>query len=156
MYVEDPWGLRWEMTQGIYYGSSANTTAQTGSECFIYEGNYIPQNGELTTHPSGNYRKITRLTTGSGAFISKIIGGEHFDVIPSETNGGGSTSKWCDVWWPSKTGQLGLFGGSAYGGAGCGFVAADATFGFGDASASLGSRLAYYGDLTFVNGKSIG
>lgn len=156
MYVEDPWGLRWEMTQGIYYGSSANTTAQTGSECFIYEGNYIPQNGELTTHPSGNYREITRLTTGSGAFISKIIGGEHFDVIPSEVSGGSSTSKWCDAWWSNTTGQLGLFGGWANIGACCGFVAAEASYDFGLANAVCGSRLAYYGDLTFVNGKSIG
>lgn len=155
MYVEDPWGLRWEMTQGIYYGSSANTTAQTGSECFIYEGNYIPQNGELTTHPSGNYRKIKRLTTGSGAFISKIIGGEHFDVIPSETNGGGSTSKWCDACWSNSTGQLDVFGSPASNGSLCGPVAAAATYGFGSASAYIGSRLAYYGDLTFINGKQL-
>ena len=154
MYVEDPWGLRWEMTQGIYYGSSTNTPAQTGNECYIYEGNYIPQNGELTTQPSGNYRQIERLTTGSATFISKIIGGEHFDVIPSETNGD-STSKWCDAWWSNTTGQLGLFGGHAYVGASCGFVAANASDDFGNANAGIGSRLAYYGDLTFVNGKSI-
>lgn len=156
MYVEDPWGLRWEMTQGIYYGSSANTTAQTGSECFLYEGNRIPDSTELTTHPSGNYRQITSLTTGASSYISKIIGGEHFDVIPQELNNSASSNaKWCDAWWSNSTGQLGLFGGNAAVGAGCGFVAATADVDFGYADAYCGSRLAYYGDLTFVNGKNI-
>ena len=151
MYVEDPWGLRWEMTQGIYYGVATNE-GQKAEDCYIYEGNYIPDASKL---PTGNYRETTRLTTGSVSFISKIIGGEHFDVIPSETNGGGSTSKWCDAWWSSTTDQLGLFGGSANDGSRCGPVAAHASSVFGNASAYFGSRLAYYGDLTFINGNQL-
>ena len=144
------------MTQGIYYGSSANTTAQTGSECFIYEGNRVPTDAELKGKPTGNYRETTRLTTGSGAFISKIIGGEHFDVIPQELNNSASSNaKWCDKWWSNTTGQLGLFGGHAHLGASCGFVAAYAGNGFGGADANDGSRLAYYGDLTFINGNQL-
>lgn len=150
--VEDFWGWYWQMVQNVFFGSSANA-AQTGTECFIYEGNRMPSNSELTTHPVGEYRQIQRLTT-DWAFISSLLIGEYFDLMPT-IKGGDSNSHWCDANVASPTGQLLLWGGLAYGGAICGSSCSDSYDGWAYADANIGSRLAYYGQPQIVTGKAM-
>lgn len=149
--VEDFWGWYWQMVQGVFFGSSANA-AQTGSECFIYEGNRMPSNAELTTHPIGEYRQIRRIT--NGGWISSLLIGEYFDVIPSVI-GGDSNSHWCDNSWTSDTGQLLLWGGNASHGANCGSSYSCSNDGWANTTAHIGSRLAYYGQPQIVTGKAM-
>lgn len=151
--IEDLWGWDWEMTQGVYFGNSANAS-QDGSEVFIYEGNRLPTSAELTTHPNGDYRQLTRLTTGSGVYVQEMLLGEKFDLIPKKT-GGGSNSYWTDGWWGSATGQLLLWGGAANSGAACGLACVPSNDAFSYSYANYGARLAYYGDIQFVNGAEI-
>lgn len=153
-WFEDPWGLRWESTQGCYFGSSENS-GQTGSETFIYDGNRLPTDAELKGKPSGTYRQLTKMTTGSSSYITKIIGGEYFDIFASVVSGS-STTYWADCYYTSSVGQLCLLGGGmANVGSACGPVAADLSAAFGHAGTAVGSRLAYYGPLTFVDGREI-
>ena len=149
--TEDPYGWFWHMLQGCYYGNSGNA-AQTGKEVFIYEGNRMPTSSELANHPSGNYRQLTRLTTSN--YINKLVLGEFFDIIPSQ-HGGGSTSGWADYNYANDTGQLCLWGGSAYAGSDGGLVYSHSSYAFSYSSSSFGARLAYYGPITFVDGKDI-
>ena len=149
--IEDPYGWQWEMIQGIYAGNSDNAS-QDGTELFIYEGNRMPTAGELSTHPSGQYRQLTRMT--SSGYISREILGEFFDLFPTALNGG-STSYWCDYAYASATGQLVLWGGSAYYGSDCGLAYAISSDAFSHSSARVGARLAYYGDIEIVNGDDI-
>lgn len=151
MGIEDPYGWQWEFLQGVFCGSS-NNSAQSGTEIFIYKGNRLPTTAELAAHPNGEYRQATR-QTASGQ-VQEIILGEHFDIFPKKI-GGNSTSYWADYSWANTTGQLVLWGGAAYGGASCGLACAASGNDWSDSAAYVGSRLAYFGNLTFVSGASL-
>ena len=86
--------------------------------------------------------------------MQEIILGEHFDIFPKKI-GGNSTSYWADYSWANTTGQLVLWGGSASYGASCGLAFANSYHGWSGSGASIGSRLAYFGNLTFVSGASL-
>lgn len=151
--IEDAWNWQHEMTQNIYFGKSENT-GQTGKEVFIYEGNRMPTDAELTTNPAGDYRKLEQ--NNEQGYISNMVLGEFFDLISLNTTGGGSNNYWCDYFWRDlATGQLCLFGGHANYGlySGIAFVASYADFSV--AYKSCGCRLAYYGKTQYVNGADI-
>lgn len=150
--IEDPYGLQWEIIQNIYCGKSANS-GQVGTEVFIYEGNRMPSAAELSSHPSGQYRQLSRIA--SNGYVKTETLGEHFDLIPSSV-GGGSTSYWCDYFYQDiAAGQLFLWGGYANAGAYCGLACALSHFAFSYSYAFIGARLAYYGELEFCNGAEI-
>ena len=151
--IEDPYGLRREMLQGIFFGNSDNT-AQTGAEAFIYKGNRMPTSTELASHPAGEYRQVSRLTSASASYIRTMLLGDHFDLIP-QTVGGGSTSYYSDAYWANTTGQLCVVGGSASYGLSCGLAAVLSLHAFSYSAAFYGSRLAYYGKLTFKDGRNM-
>lgn len=151
--IEDGWNWQHEMTQNIYFGKSENT-GQTGKEVFIYEGNRMPTDAELTTKPAGDYRKLERMD-GEG-YVSKMVLGEHFDLIAQSTTGGGSNNYWCDYFWRNLvTGQLCLFGGDANSGSISGLAFVSSSTAFSSAYASCGARLAYYGKTQYVNGADL-
>ena len=151
MGIENPYAQQWEMVQGMYCGS-ANNSGQNGTEIFIYEGNRMPSSSELATHPSGDYRQLTRLTTSG--YIAQMILGEHFDVM-AKSLGGGGTSYWCDYSYNNNTGQLVLWGAAALNGADAGLGCADSGNAWSASASGLGSRLAYYGELTFMSGAEL-
>ena len=151
MGIEDPYFLQWEMSQGVYCGSS-NNASQDGTEIFIYEGNRMPSSSELATHPEGDYRQLTRLTTEG--YITQMIVGEHFDIFAKKLGGGG-TSYWGDYSYANSTGQLVLWGAVADRGAYAGLGSAYSDRAWSYSYSSIGSRLAYYGELTFMSGAEL-
>lgn len=151
--IEDGWNWQHEMVQNIYFGKSENT-GQTGKEVFIYEGNRMPTDAELTTKPAGDYRKLERINEES--YVSKMVLGEYFDLIAQSTTGGGSNNYWCDTFWRNfTTGQLCLFGGSANSGSSSGLACVASINAFSNANAVCGARLAYYGKTQYVNGADL-
>ena len=150
--VEDPYALMWQMLQGVYCGNSGNSD-QDGTEVFVYQGNRLPSASELSSHPAGDYRQFTRLTSSN--YIVREILGEFFDLFPSNLTGGGSSSYWCDYSYANTTGQLVLLGGHALAGAHAGLAFVDSTPAFSDSYVTIGSRLAYYGDIEIVNGHDL-
>lgn len=151
MGIENPYAQQWEMVQGMYCGS-ANNSGQNGTEIFIYEGNRMPSSSELATHPSGDYRQLTRPTTSG--YIAQMILGEHFDVMAKSLAGGG-TSYWCDYSYNNNTGQLVLWGAHADIGAYAGLGYASSSSAWSSSYSYFGSRLAYYGELTFMSGAEL-
>ena len=151
MGIENPYAQQWEMVQGMYCGS-ANNSGQNGTEIFIYEGNRMPSSSELATHPAGDYRQLTRPTTSG--YIAQMILGEHFDVMAKSLAGGG-TSYWCDYSYNNNTGQLVLWGADARDGAYAGLGFANSDCAWSSSSSVIGSRLAYYGELTFMSGAEL-
>jgi len=149
--IENPYGQQFEFTQGIYCGSSDNAS-QDGSEVYLYQGNRMPSAAELASHPNGDYRQLTRLTTGG--YIQNVLLGEHFDIVPS-VHGGGGTSYWCDYHYAAATGQVVCWGGYAFHGALCGLGYARSYYGWSGSDATIGSRLAYYGELTVMPGAEL-
>jgi hypothetical protein len=81
--------------------------------------------------------------------------GENFDLLPANSSGGGSSSYYADAWWANTTGQLCLVGGIAYLGLLCGLACVYSYHAFSFAAAYFGSRLAYYGKLTFKDGRNM-
>lgn len=153
--VEDPYNWVWEMIQGIFCGNSANTS-QTGREVFIYEGNRMPSAAELSTHPTGQYRQITRreAPADTSGYVKTMLVGEYFDLWATAV-GGGSTSYWADYDYVNNTGQLVLWGGYASLGSSAGLAFAYSRYAFSSSYSSCGARLAYYGPLTFMSGKQL-
>ena len=149
--VEDWWNWFWQFVQGVYFGNSENS-AQQGNEIYLYDGNRMPTSAELTTHPVGNFRQLQRVT--SSGYIKELILGEKLDIFPKSL-GGGSTSYWGDYSWANATGQVLLWGGSATYGSRCGLAYAASHDAWSGSSAAVGSRLAYYGKLTFMSGKEL-
>lgn len=149
--LEDLYGLYWNMIQGIYFGSSENN-GQTGSEVFTYTGNRMPTESELATHPNGDYRQFTRLTSSN--WIQEMLFGEFMDILPKKL-GGGSGSYLGDYSWANTTGQLCLWGGAANCGARCGLGSSSSVNAFSASLAGFGARLAYYGKPTIVNGADL-
>lgn len=151
--IEDGWNWQHEMTQNIYFGKSENT-GQTGKEVFIYEGNRMPTDAELTTKPVGDYRKLERMEVEG--YVSKMVLGEFFDLIAQSTTDGGSNNYWCDYFLRDLVvGQLCLFGGSSNVGtnSGIGYIHSNLPFSFADTRS--GARLAYYGKTQYVNGADL-
>lgn len=149
--IENPYAQQWEFTQGIYCGS-ANNAGQDGSEVFIYEGNRLPSSAEIASHPTGDYRQLSRIT--SSGFMQSVILGEFFDIITA-AHGGGGTSYWTDYHYADNIGQVVFWGGSASHGAYCGLGFADSSSGWSDSYSHIGSRLAYYGKLTVMSGAQL-
>jgi hypothetical protein len=150
---EDTYSALWEFQQGIYCGNSGNS-AQDGTEVFVYEGNRLPNSTELTTQPNGEYRKFTRLASVSNSPIQKMVLGEYFDLFP-KTLGGTTSQNWCDAAWANPTGQVLIWGGSFVSGSSSGLGYASSEAAWSSTSAYRGARLAYYGDVTIVDGKDI-
>lgn len=150
--IEDPYGWQWEMIQGVYFGTSANTPNQAGTEVYIYEGNRMPITAELATHPAGAYRQLVRRS--DSGYVSAMLLGEYFDLF-AKTLAGGSTSYWADYFYGSLTGQLLLWGGDAAYGSLSGLGCAVSDVAFSLSSANLGARLAYYGECKFTNGAAL-
>ena len=145
--IEDPYGWYWEFIQGVYFGSS-NNSGQTGSEVYIYEGNRMPTSDELTTQPTGLFRKITRLT--SPGWIKNLIWGENMDILPAVL-GGDSATGHGDFSWVKTTGQVLLWGGcSEDGGENCGLACSGSDVVWTSAYSVIRARLAYYGVVDIV------
>ena len=128
------------MIQNVYFGSSANTPNQAGTEIYIYEGNRMPITAELATHPAGAYRQLVRRT--DEGYISSMLLGEYFDLFAKTFVGGGSTSYWADYSYGNAIGQLLLWGGDANHGSYSGLGFADSTSAFSYSAANIGARLA--------------
>ena len=151
MGIEDPYNWQWEQVQNAYFGNIENAQ-QDGTEMFIYEGNRMPTTAELETKPLGKYRQTTRPT--ANMYPTKLMLGEHFDIIPKQT-GGGSSTHWATYYYGDDAGQLFLVGGNSDTGATSSLVFVGSSYAFSYSSPSRGARLAYFGKLTFVNGSQI-
>ena len=144
--IEDPYGWYWEFIQGVYFGSS-NNSGQTGSDVYIYEGNRMPTSDELITHPTGLFRKITRVT--SSGWIKNLMRGGNMDILPAGI-GGNSVNGHGDYCSAATTGQILAVGGRAGFGAYCGLAFSASNDAWTKANPYIGARLAYYGVVDIV------
>ena len=136
--LEDIYGWFWETIQGVFL---------INHKVYVYDGNRMPDSEELAYGAKGKSRSFNCIA--SEGWITKLVGGEHFDIFPSAV-GGGSSSYWCDYTWASPNGQLLFLGGSADVGSYCGLVVSNSNRSWTSAWTSVGSRLAYYGKANIL------
>lgn len=139
---EDLWGKLWEFRPGIRFYYSDSTR-----HAVVYDGNVVSNTatGRDFTVP---------LMDASGAYVTKMQLGEYWDMVPIAM-GGGSTTYYCDGYWDASGGELLFVGGYAGDGARCGVSYADSYYGFSGSWASIGARLAFYGEPEIVSGSEL-
>lgn len=138
---EDLWGKLWEFRPGVRFYMDGETR-----KAVIYSGNQVSN--------TANGREVVCLATANGEYTTKMVLGEHWDMIPTAV-GGGDNTFYSDGCWASKTGELLLVGGIADGGSLCGVAASSSYDGFSVSRSSIGARLAFFGIPTIVSGSQL-
>ena len=136
--LEDIYGWFWDMIQGAFL---------INDKVYVYDGNRMPDSEELAYGAKGKSRSFNR--NASEGWITKLVGGEHFDIFPSAV-GGGSSSYWCDYTFQATAGQRADFGGAANSGDYAGIVSSSSDCSWPSYANNTGSRLAYYGKANIL------
>lgn len=136
--LEDIYGWYWEMIQGVFL---------INNKVYVYDGNRMPDSEELAYGAKGKSRSFNRIA--SGGWITKLVGGEHFDIFPSAV-GGGSSSYWCDYSFAAPNGQIMACGGAMNSGDIAGIVSSALDYVWTDSRYNVSSRLAYYGKANIL------
>ena len=138
---EDLWGKLWEFRPGIRFYMDGSTRYAV-----VYSGNQVSN--------TANGRKFTIPSSASGEYITRKTLGEHWDAFPQAVGGSDSTY-YCDGFWAATSGELLYVGGDANYGSLCGLSFANSGHGFSSSWASIGARLAFYGNPTIVSGSEL-
>lgn len=138
---EDLWGKLWEFRSGVRFYMDGETR-----KAVIYSGN------QVSNTASG--REVVCLAVANGEYITKMVLGEHWDMIPTAV-GGGDNTHYSDGFWASKTGELLLVGGHASDGSRCGVACSYSDNGFSDSNTAIGARLAFFGTPIIVSGSQL-
>ena len=138
---EDLWSKLWEFRPNIRFYMDGDTRYAV-----VYSGNRVSNTAEG--------RKFTVPSSANGEYITKKTLGTYWDAIPQAVGGSDSTY-YCDGFWASTSGELLFVGGSANSWSRCGLSSAHSSDGFSDSWASLGARLAFYGNPTIVSGSEL-
>ena len=138
---EDLWGKLWEFRPGIRFYMDGDTRYAV-----VYSGNQVSN--------TANGRKFTIPSSAGGEYITRKTLGAYWDAFPQAVGGGDSTY-YCDGFWASTSGELLYVGGRASYGSLCGLSSASSGDGFSISWASIGARLAFYGNPTIVSGSEL-
>lgn len=138
--IEGLAGATWEFRPNIRF---------TSSSAVVYEGNVVSNTATGRSFPCD--RNL------HNSYVVHMTLGEHFDLTP-KVGGGSATTYWCDGSWAATGGQVLLVGGSAYHGSLAGLACSNTTNAFANASAPIGARLAFrgnIGDYELVSGSAL-
>lgn len=138
---EDLYAKLWEFRPGVRFYMDGETR-----KAVIYSGNQVSN--------TANGREVVCLADSNGAFITKMVLGTHWDMIPTAV-GGGDNTYYADGCWASKTGELLLVGGHANNWSRCGGACSNSYIGFSASDSSIGARLAFFGTPTIVSGSQL-
>lgn len=138
---EDLWGKLWEFRPNIRFYMDGDTRYAV-----VYSGNRVSN--------TADGRKFTIPSSANGEFITRKTLGAHWDAFPQAVGGSDSTY-YCDGFLASTNGELMSVGGSAYHGSRCGLSSANSSDGFSASWASIGARLAFYGNPIIVSGSEL-
>ena len=119
-----------------------------GTTAFIWDDNAWSE----TQAPDRSFN--LRVTNASGTFIKSVIAGADFDMLPREV-GASATTGMCDGHWVSNQGRLLFVGGGASIGSLCGLSASGVNNPVSYSDASVGARLAFYGEPELVDGADL-
>lgn len=137
---ENPWGQYWEMVQGL---------CSVGTDVYCWRSNWLPT-GTPTADSFDGVENVVLKRPTSAAWAMNIITegkGQGVYMVPKEAKSGISYG---DYYSYSESGQLWLFGGSAFNGAICGLAYAVSSLAWSSSDSYHSARLAYYGPLNKV------
>lgn len=137
--IQSPFGDIWDWTDGILINVQSDAAGGI-STCYITD--------DPAKFSSFDFSQYTELgnTPRAGNCIKTIFDDEQGNIV-CKTQGGSSTSYYCDYYWGANLPAPGvslrgvLFGGAAVSGSRCGFLCAHSHSGPGDVYPFIGSRL---------------
>lgn len=138
---EDLWGKLWEFRPGVRFYMDGETR-----KAVIYSGNQVSN--------TANGREVVCLAAANGEYVTKMVLGTYWDMIPTAV-GGGDNTYYSDGCWASKIGELLMVGGPADNGSRCGVSSSSSNLGFSASATRLGARLAFYGTPNLVSGSQL-
>lgn len=140
--LEDCYYGKWEFVQGVNV---------IDGKWIVYDGGSFPDKDVAALEAEGATNiRIAALVSTTNGYIKKVSHGRYGDVVPTEA-GGSSTTYYADYYWYNTGNRIFLRSGHSGYGVDCGVFLANA---YQDSSLSwesLGSRLAFYGDITIVD-----
>ena len=139
---EDLFGKLWEFRPGIRFYMDGSTR-----HAVVYDGNVVSNTATGRTIENV-------LQSASGQYTTQMELGEYWDMLPKAV-GGSDTTYYCDGYWAATSGELLLVGGDADVGSRCGLSSAASSNGFSVSYASIGARLAFYGNPEIVSGAEL-
>lgn len=137
--IQSPFADIWDWTDGILINVQSDEAGGV-STCYVTD-----DPAKFSSTDFSQYREVGS-TPRADNWIKTIFDGEEGDII-CKTQGGASTSYYCDYYWGANLPASGvslrgvLFGGHAHSGARCGFLYASSYFVPGHVRPHLGSRL---------------
>ena len=140
---EDLWGKLWEFRPGIRFYMDNDVR-----KAVVYSGNQV-------SNTATGREFVCSVQSASGVYVKSMECGEFWDMIAQNVTGGGSTTYYCDGYWAATGGQLLRVGGRADSGAQCGLASARSYDAFSSSGASIGARLAFYGEPEIVSGAQL-
>ena len=138
---EDLWGKLWEFRPGVRFYMDGETR-----KAVIYSGNQVSN--------TANGREVVCLSDSDGDFVTKMVLGTHWDMIPTAV-GGGDNTYYTDSCWTSKTGEHLRVGGIAILNSNCGVASSRFDYSFSNSGNIVGARLAFFGTPTIVSGSQL-
>ncbi len=137
--IQSPFGDIWDWADGILINVQSDAAGGV-SKCYVTD--------DPAKFSSSDFSQYTELSTTPRAdnWIKTIFDDEQGNII-CKTQGGSSTSYYCDFYWGANLPESGvslrgaLFGGAAHYGSHCGFLYASSHNEPGYVYPSLGSRL---------------
>ena len=138
---EDLWSKILEFRPNIRFYMDGETR-----KAVIYSGN------QVSNTASG--REVVCIASANKEYITKMVLGEHWDMIPTAV-GGGNNINYSDGCWANKSGEVLLVGGSAHHGSACGITCSNSFIPFSDSSMDIGARLAFFGTPMIVSGSQL-
>lgn len=138
---EDLWSKLWEFRPNVRYYMNGEAR-----KAVIYSGNQVSN--------TAKGREVVCLANANSAFITKMVLGTHWDMIPTAV-GGSNNTYYADGCWASENGELIMFGGCADRMSQSGVTYSDSINNFSVSNSSVGARLAFFGTPTIVSGSQL-
>jgi len=141
---EDLWGKLWEFRPGIRFEMRDSIRY-----AIVYPGNVVSNTAE-----GREFVLALKASSSTNGFVSRMELGEWWDMIAQAVKGSDSTY-YADGFYYRDSGQLLYVGGHASGGSLCGLACSISLIAFSHSPASIGARLAFYGEPKIVSGAEL-
>lgn len=147
--IENPFGHVWKNVIDVVVAGTDNSVyiCKDYTKFGMFEGDDNPTAEQLIA--AGYELQDFKESTITGQYVKKLVNNNQADLFSAIVgNGASATTYYCDCHWTNATATprtLLISGGPGYG-VGAGLFALYSHNGLGDASASVGTRITFYGE----------
>ena len=147
--IENPFGHVWKNVIDVVVAGTDNSVyiCKDYTKFGTFEGGTNPTAEQLIA--AGYELQDFKESTITGQYVKKLVNNNQADLFPAIVgNGASATTYYCDYHWTNTTAtpRTLLFGGSSGYGSAAGLFALLSSFGLGASSATVGTRITFYGE----------